>query len=49
MSKINIILLDKLNNTKEETNMIKPVTYQKLLEQLRKQFKIYLNILWYLF
>ena len=39
MSKINIILLDKLNNTKEETNMIKPVTYQQLLEQLRKQFK----------
>ena len=39
MSRIDIFLLDNLNNTKEELNMIKPKTYQELLSQLRKGLK----------
>ena len=37
MSKIDIFLLDTSNNTKIEVNMIKPKTYQKLLEKLREK------------
>ena len=39
MASIDILLLDNLNNTKEEINMIKPKTYQELLEQLNKKIK----------
>ena len=39
MSLIDIFLLDNLNNTKEEANMVKPKTYQELLSQLRKGIK----------
>ena len=39
MSRIDIFLLDNLNNTKEEVNMIKPKTYQELLVHLRKRIK----------
>ena len=34
MARIDIFFLDNLNNTKEEINMIKPKSYQELLEQL---------------
>ena len=39
MSRIDIFLLDNLNNTKVEVNMIKPNTYQELLNQLRNGIK----------
>jgi len=39
MSKLNIILLDELNNVIEEINIIKPKTYEELLEQLKINFK----------
>ena len=39
MTRIDIFLLDNLNNTKEEVNMIKPKTYQELLVHLRKRIK----------
>ena len=39
MSRIDIFLLDNLNNTKVEVNMIKPKTYQELLNQLRNGIK----------
>ena len=39
MSRIDIFLLDSLNNTKEEVSMTKPKTYQELLVQLRKRIK----------
>ena len=39
MSKIDIFLLDNLNNTKNEVNMIKPNSYQDLLNQLGKKIK----------
>ena len=39
MASIDILLLDNLNNTKEEINLIKPKTYQELLEQLNKKIK----------
>ena len=39
MSKIDIFLLDNLNNTKNEVSMIKPNSYQELLNQLGKKIK----------
>ena len=36
MSEIDIILLDNLNKAKEEINMIKPPSYQELLELLKQ-------------
>ena len=36
MSEIDIILLDNLNKAKEEINMIKPSSYQELLELLKQ-------------
>ena len=39
MSKMDIFLLDNLNNKKEEINIIKPKNYQKILQQIRKKFK----------
>ena len=39
MSKIDIFLLDNLNNTKNEVGMIKPNSYQELLNQLGKKIK----------
>ena len=35
---MNIVLLDSSNNTKEVKNIIKPKTYQALLEQLKQKF-----------
>ena len=39
MSKLDIILLDNLNNKKDEVNIIKPKTYQEFLEQLKQGIK----------
>ena len=39
MSEIDIFLLDNLNNTKNEVSMIKPMSYQELLNQLGKKIK----------
>ena len=39
MSKIDIFLLDNLNNIKNEVSMKKPKTYQELLNQLGKKLK----------
>ena len=39
MSKIVIFLLDDLNNTKEEINMIKPKNYQEFLKELKEKIK----------
>ena len=38
MSNLEIFILDKLNNTKSEFNIIKPKSYQVLLKQLRQNF-----------
>ena len=38
MSQLEIFLLDKLNNSIKETNIIKPKSYQDLLKQLRQNF-----------
>ena len=35
---LDIFLLDNQNNTKEEINIIKPNTYQELLEQIQQKF-----------
>ena len=40
MSIMDIFILDNLNNIKEQTNMIKPRTYQALLDQINHKFKI---------
>ena len=37
MSEINIFLLDISNNIKEDINIIKPKTFQEILEQIRKK------------
>ena len=39
MSTIDLFLLDNSNKTKEEINMIKPKTYQQLLNQIIQKFK----------
>ena len=39
MSMISIFLLDNSNNIKEEINIIKPKSYQELLDQLKLNFK----------
>ena len=39
MSEIYIILLDRSNNTKEKISIIKPKTYQELLNQIKQNFK----------
>ena len=39
MSRIDIYLLDDSNNTKEDLNLRKPLTYKKLIEQIRQNFK----------
>ena len=39
MSKVNIILLDDINNIKEEVDMIKPKTFLELSENLRIKFE----------
>ena len=49
MSETDIILLDNLNKVKEEINMIKPSSYQELLELLKQILKIHQNIMRYLF
>ena len=38
MSKIDIFLLDILNNSREEINLIKPNSYQELLKQIEQKF-----------
>jgi hypothetical protein len=38
MSKIDIFLVDSSNNIIEEINFIKPITYQKFLEQLKQKY-----------
>ena len=38
MSIMDIFILDNLNNIKEQTNMIKPRTYQALLDQINHKF-----------
>jgi len=38
MSKIEIFVLDKLNNTKSEFQIIKPKSYHDFLEKLGKNF-----------
>ena len=40
MLKINIFILDNSNNTKQEINIIKPLTYKGLLVQLKQNSKI---------
>ena len=40
MSKINIFLLDNINNIKEELNIIKPISYKEFLIQITQKFKI---------
>ena len=40
MSKINIFLLDNINNIKEELNIIKPNSYKELIAQIKQKFKI---------
>jgi len=37
MSKIDIFLLDNINNIKEKMNIIKPNTYEKLMNQLKNK------------
>ena len=37
MSKIDIFLLDDINNIKEKMNIIKPNTYEKLMNQLKNK------------
>ena len=49
MEEIDIFLLDNLNKAKEEINMIKPSSYQELLELLKQILKIHQNIMRYLF
>ena len=39
MSKINIFLLDDLNNIKEESNIIKPNSFKEFSNQIKKKFK----------
>ena len=39
MSKLNIFFLDNLNNIKEELHIIKPKTYQDLLNQLSQKYQ----------
>ena len=39
MSKMDIYLIDNLNNLQEEVNMIKPKTYQELLKQIKQSFR----------
>ena len=46
---INIILLNNHNKAIQELNIIKPKTYEKLLIKLKKIFKIYINILQFLY
>ena len=41
MSKMNIFVLDNLNNEKEEIIIDKPKTYQKLIEYLNQKYKLY--------
>ena len=41
MSKINIFILDNLDNLKEEMVINKPKTYQELLQLLNKNNKFY--------
>ena len=43
MSKIDIYLLDDSNNTITEANIIKPKTYQELLNQIKIKFQILLS------
>ena len=38
MSMLDILILDNLNNTKEEINIIKPKTYKELLDQINHKF-----------
>ena len=40
MSKINIFLLDNMNNIKEELNIIKSISYKEFLVQITQKFKI---------
>ena len=40
MSKINIFLLDNMNNIKEELYIIKPISYKEFLFQITQKFKI---------
>ena len=40
MPKINIFLLDNMNNIKEELNIIKSISYKEFLVQITQKFKI---------